>query len=301
MDRTEGEEIRRAMEDAGVERPPGELDHALALVRFLRSRDPWDARQTPRSLIPHLLEEAHEVVDAIGADDPAALEGELGDLLLNVAFQVVIGEEEGRFEPASVVRRLEEKIVRRHPHLFGLGEEPGWEEAKALEREAEDDGLLDSVARERDPLLRAHRLQVRAAEVGFDWPDFQGALAKVVEEVEEARTLLEGARDRGVPPAEGRPSPGTGGRRADPDDHASAREAHLEAVEEELGDLLFAAVNLARISGVRADAALEGANRKFVRRFGALERMARERGVDLEAASLDEMDAIWEEVKGAGK
>lgn len=297
--------VRRALQEAGVERPPGALDHALALVRFLRSADPWDARQTPDTLVPHLLEEAHEVADAIRAGRTEALEAELGDLLLNLAFQLVVAEERGRFDAASVIHRLERKIVLRHPHLFGLGPEVGWEEAKARERgkRGEGDpaegggpaesggrrngevGLLEAIEAGPDPLLAADRLQRRAAEVGFDWPDFHGALAKVLEEAEEVRTLLEG--ERNVEIGGGTAEGGRTGEGGSP----------LAAIEDELGDLLFAAVNLARLAGVRADTALVRANRKFVRRFGALERMARERGVDLEEASLEELDAIWEEVK----
>lgn len=247
---------------------PGTLDRALALVRFLRANCPWDAAQTPRSLVPHLIEEAHEVVDAIHGDDARALEGELGDLLLNLAFQVVLGEEAGTFDGDSVTRALEGKMARRHPHLYGLGEKQDWERLKARERD-DDGGVLDGLASGLDPLTRAHRIQDRVAGVGFDWDDHRGAWDKVSEELEEVREALDG----GAP----------------------------DAVEEELGDLLFAVVNLVRLAGTHPVGALDRANRKFHRRFAALEALARERGVVLGEASLSELDALWDAVKADEK
>ena len=172
----------------------GSLDRALVLVSFLRRHCPWDAAQTASSLIPHLLEESHEVVDAIRSEDAPALEGELGDLLLNLAFQIVVGEEEGRFTRESVADRLEEKMQRRHPHLFGLGEKEAWETLKVRERE-EGEGVLEGLAKGLDPLLRAHRIQDRVSGVGFDWCEPTGAWEKVSEELEEVREALE-AQDR---------------------------------------------------------------------------------------------------------
>lgn len=252
---------------------PGSLDRALQLVRFLRANCPWDARQTPRSLVPHLIEETHEVVDAVHADDPAALESELGDLLLNLAFQVVLGEESGDFDADSVTRALEAKMARRHPHLYGLGEETAWEVSKARERASTGagggGGVLDGLATGLDPLTRAHRIQERVAGVGFDWEDHRGAAAKVTEELAEVEEALDGDS--------------------------------VDAVEEELGDLLFAAVNLVRLAGAHPVTALERANRKFQRRFAALETLARERGVTLGEASLAELDELWDAVKARGQ
>lgn len=248
--------------------PPGggTLDRALDLVRFLREQCPWDAAQTARTLVPHLLEESHEVVDAIHDGDPAALEGELGDLLLNLAFQVVVGEEEGHFTAGSITRRLEDKMRRRHPHLYGLGEQEPWEVLKAREEgDGGPRGVLDGLARGLDPLTRAHRMQERVSGVGFDWADHQGAWDKVAEELEEVREALEEG-------AEG-------------------------AVEEELGDLLFAVVNLVRRAGRHPVSALDRANRKFHRRFDRLEGLARERGVDLGSAGLEALDRLWDELK----
>jgi MazG family protein len=244
----------------------GELDRALSLVQYLRLHCPWDAAQTHRSLIPYLLEESHETADAIMAEDMDGLEGELGDLLLNVAFQIVVGEEGGSLSRTSVVDRLEDKMKRRHPHLFGLGEKEDWEAIKAREKAGVDEGVLASLARGLDPLLKAHRIQEKVAGVGFDWEDSRGAWEKVAEELEEVREAMDSG------------SPG--------------------ALEEELGDLLFAVVNLTRLSSVHPAAALEAANQKFKARFEALETLARERGTDLQSASLEEMDRLWDEVKG---
>jgi MazG family protein len=214
--------------------------------------------------VPHLLEETHEVVDAIHDGDATALEAELGDLLLNLAFQVVVAEEGGRLTADSVARRLEEKMRRRHPHLYGLGEREEWEALKARERR-EDEGVLDGLARGLDPLTRAHRIQERVAGVGFDWADHQGAWDKVAEELEEVREALE----TGAP----------------------------DAVEEELGDLLFAVVNLVRLAGTHPIGALERANVKFQRRFARLEQVATARSVRLGEASLEALDELWDAVK----
>lgn len=238
------------------------LDRALALVEYLRANCPWDREQTPETLVPHLIEESHEAVDAIHAGDPGALRDELGDLLLNIAFQIVLGEEQRQFDREEVVRRLEEKMVRRHPHLFGGGETQDWESIKAQERSG---GTLDGLPSGLDPLLRAHRIQEKVAGVGFDWDEAGGALEKVHEELREVEAAL-ASGDAG-------------------------------ALGEELGDLLFSVVNLARLSGAHAVPTLLRANRKFEERFRALEQLAKERGVALPGATLDELDALWDEVK----
>lgn len=247
------------------------FDRAIDLVRFLRARCPWDAEQTPTSLLPYLLEEAHEVAEAVADGDDALLAKELGDLLLNVAFQAVLAEERAAFTAEDVVARLEDKMRRRHPHLYGLGLQQDWETLKAQERaeESADAGqgasILTGLARGLEPLSRAHRIQDRVASVGFDWANAHGAFEKVAEELEEVRQALEAE-----------PSP---------------------ALEEELGDLLFAVVNLTRLSGVHAMRALQLANQKFTRRFVALETLAQERGVVLGTATLEELDALWDTVK----
>ena len=263
-------------------RGDGALDRSLDLVRFLRARCPWDEAQTPHTLIPHLLEETHEVVDAIRDGDEKALEGELGDLLLNLAFQVVLAEETGHSDAERIYARLEEKMVRRHPHLFGEGEREGWEALKARER-TDGEGVLSGLARGLDPLTKAHRMQERVAGVGFDWEDHEGPRAKVEEELDEVMRAIEDS----APVESGAPSDGL--RRADED-----------PVVEEVGDLLFAAVNLARLAGVHPTTALARANEKFVSRFERLEALATERGVDLKTAGLEALDAIWDEVKREG-
>ena len=242
----------------------GTLDRALELVRFLRTHCPWDRGQTHETLIPHLLEEAHEVADAIRAAHDHDLEGELGDLLLNLAFQIVIGEERNRFTSASVAERLEDKMRRRHPHLFGLGDKEDWESLKAKER-GRDVSALAGLPPGLDPLHRAHRIQERASGVGFDWPDAGGAWRKVGEELAEVGEAL------------------------------SAGDA--VDLEDELGDLLFAAVNLVRLAGGHSATLLERANRKFTRRFQRVEELCVERGLLLGEASLAELDALWDDVK----
>jgi MazG family protein len=175
-----------------VPRTPGTLDRALELVRLLRVHCAWDAEQTADSLVPHLLEETHEVVDAIHARDADALEGELGDLLLNLAFQIVVAEETGALSAASVTDRLVAKMIRRHPHLFGGGERRSWEMLKAQERSEKGDesGVLSGLAKGLDPLTRAHRVQERVSSVGFDWADPSGAFAKVAEQLDEVRDAI---------------------------------------------------------------------------------------------------------------
>lgn len=247
----------------------GHMDRAVELVRFLRVECPWDRKQTSETLVPHLLEEAHEVVDAIREGHDDDLEGELGDLLLNLSFQIVLGEERKAFTAASVMERLEKKMWERHPHLFGLGEREDWEVLKARERlkksGEEDASVLAGIPTGLDPLHKAHRIQDRASGVGFDWADATGALEKVQEEIGEVREAL---THEGLP-----------------------------GLEEELGDLLFAVVNLVRRAGSHSATALESANRKFTRRFERLETMAAERDIAIPDATLEVLDAIWDEVK----
>ncbi|HEY0672683.1 MAG TPA: nucleoside triphosphate pyrophosphohydrolase [Longimicrobiales bacterium] len=244
-----------------------QLDRALALVRFLRANCPWDAAQTPQSLLPYLLEEAHEVSDAVVSGHDAELKSELGDLLLNVAFQIVLAEERGAFSAEDVVAHLEAKMRRRHPHLYGDGPPQRWEDLKAQERATADAHatLLSGLSGSLDPLSKAHRIQERVSTVGFDWADAHGAFQKVAEELEEVREEMQSG--------------------------------NTAALEEELGDLLFAVVNLTRLAGAHSLQALQRANQKFTQRFDALELLARERGVELGKASLEELDALWEDVK----
>lgn len=255
-------------EPDGIAPSEGVLDRALAIVEFLRANCPWDRAQTAESLIPYLIEESREVVDAIRSGNAGELEGELGDLLLNVAFQIVLGEEAGALDRESVVDRLETKMKRRHPHLFGEGEREDWEALKAREL-PEDESVLSGLPGGLEPLLRAHRIQEKLSGVGFDWDDAEGARLKVAEELEEIRAAL----DRGDP----------------------------REVMDEAGDLLFTAVNLARLAGVHATNALARTNRKVEARFRRVEELARDGGRRVAEMSLEELDALWDAVKAEAR
>lgn len=255
---------------------PPTFSGVLELLRALRGPDgcPWDREQTPRSLLPHLIEEAHEAAEAIEAGDPVATVDELGDLLLHLGFQVVLGEEAGEFDLSDVAGRLVAKMVRRHPHVFGDAEYAGdgheavWERLKREERSASGPAsLLDGLPEGLPALVRAYRIQQKVASVGFDWPSGEGAGGKVDEELAETRAAA-GAR-----------SP--------------------ERLEEEFGDLVFAIVNWGRHLGVHPHNALQRASRKFEARFRRLERLAADRGLDLEEQSLEALDELWEEAKRA--
>ncbi len=250
------------------------LDDTVALMRDLRKRCDWDAAQTHESLRPYLVEECHELDEAIRDANPALMREELGDVLLQVLFHSVIAEERQEFDVNDVARGLIAKMKARHPHLYGDGVKEPWEKMKSKKRESIADGLPAALP----PLHRAHRLQDRAAGVGFDWPDTGGPAEKIEEELAEVRHHL--------------------GSRAAPPPHAPPifDDVHDE-LESELGDLLFACVNLCRKAGVHAALALDKANEKFENRFRAVERIARERGIDVGAAGLDTLDSIWEEVK----
>jgi len=273
---------------------PKALGRVVELVRDLRRRCPWDAAQTPASLRPYLVEEALELDAALGHPDPSHVRDELGDVLLHLAFQIVLGEESGAFGAEDVVKAIEEKMWRRHPLLFPApaaegqkrqegqvgeegekGEKPkrvaaaarSWERLKL--RDPGRTSLLDGLPPNLPELIAAYRLQERAAGVGFDWPDAQGPLEKVREETTEiAAEMTQGA--------------------------SAAR------IEAEIGDLFFAAVNLARKLGCDPRAALDRANQRFKERFRTVERLAAERGIDMATAGLDVLDGLWNDAKRAG-
>ena len=257
------------------------LGRSLALVRFLRMGCPWDAKQTPSTLRPYLLEEAHEVAEAIRGEDDEALAAVLGDRLLNVAFQVVLAEERDAFGPEDVGAGLEKKMRDRHPQLYGEADEaPDWEELKAQLRAASatDPGRaadpFDGVPTGLEPLSRSLRLQDRAAARNFDWPDVNGALEKLHEEVGELERELSLLSAAGTADA-----------------------ALEDRLEDEIGDLLFAAVNVARLAGIHPSTALERAAGKFSDRFRSLLTLAAERGIDPDDSDLETLDLLWEEVK----
>ena len=253
------------------------LEDTLALMRDLRARCEWDAAQTHESLRPYLVEEAHELDDALRDHDDAHTREELGDVLLQVLFHSVVAEERGAYDIGDVAATLIAKMRHRHPHLYGDGLRRGWERLKAQRRRRIDDGLASGLP----SLHRAHRLQDRAAGIGFDWNDIQGPAAKVEEEMREVRAHLDAVP---ITPAE----------QSQPRHHG-----HHTALEEELGDLLFAVVNLCRKTGVHASLALDQANAKFARRFTAIETLAEARGIDVADAGLVVLDALWDEVKAA--
>jgi MazG family protein len=252
------------------------LDDTLALMRDLRKRCEWDAAQTHESLRPYLIEEAHELDDAIRLENDKLLREELGDLLLQVLFHSVLAEERGAFAFGDVTEGLITKMKGRHPHLYGDAAKEPWERMKSRHRESIADGLPAALP----ALHRAHRLQDRAAGAGFDWPDVAGPAEKVEEELKEVREELR----QSSPPKAGAPP------------LLNARHYALEA---ELGDLLFAVVNLCRKAGVHASIALDKANAKFERRFKEVERLAKERGIDVAHAGLEQLDALWDEAKAA--
>lgn len=238
----------------------------LTLVRDLRVRCDFDRALTLDTLRPYLREELAEFEEAQDEGNERKVAAELGDILLHCAFQLVLAEERGAFTLKDVSNRLVTKMKARHPHLYHGGEQQDWEKQKAEERrrEAERQGhapsLLGRLPGGLPELERAHRLQERAAAAGFDWPDLEGPLEKLEEEVREAR-------------------------------------AHPV---EEIGDVLFAAVNVARKAGVHASIALKDATAKFARRFEAMERLAQSRGLDFASLTLEEQDALWEDVKRLG-
>ena len=234
---------------------------------------PWDREQTHESLIPHVLEEAYEVADAIWSGDRKHLCEELGDLLLQAVLHAEIASESGAFDLDQMAHELTEKLIRRHPHVFGESSASTsaavleqWDQIKRAEKGHVQEGYLHGVGRGLPALMRAQKLQKKAARVGFDWSDLTGVLAKVREELAETEEAL-----------------------------AAGRQAE---VEEELGDLFFSVVNLARKAGVQAEAAMAAANEKFIRRFHAMERQLAEKGIRLEEAGLETMDQVWNAVKG---
>ena len=269
------------------------LDDALAIMRDLRARDAWDKAQTHESLRPYLNEEAHELDDALRDGDDAAMKSELGDVLLQVLFHAIIAEERGAFDIRDVAGSLVQKMTVRHPWLFGeirskneevrtagSGNQPRperepWEKMKSRSRETLAEGLPAGLP----ALHRAHRLQERAAGVGFDWPDVTGPAEKVREELAEVEEII--TEHGAVFDTHGVPS-------GDP---------RHTALEGELGDLLFAVVNLCRKAGVHPSLALDKANAKFQTRFEAIERLAAARGIDVKTAGLEALDKLWDEVK----
>jgi nucleoside triphosphate diphosphatase len=259
------------------------IDDLLEVMARLRDPErgcPWDREQDFSTIAPYTIEEAYEVADAIARGDMTALEDELGDLLLQVVYHAQMAKEAGRFDFDAVARRVADKMVRRHPHVFGDAtvadagaQTRAWEETKASERREKSGArgapasVLDDVPLALPALTRAAKLQKRAARVGFDWPETSQVLDKIEEEIAELRAELQGDSS--------------------------------ELLRDEMGDLLFAVVNLARHLDLDPEAALRQTNGKFERRFRAIERALAAEGRRPENASLDELEALWQAAKAS--
>ncbi len=258
------------------DRPQGQFPHSyeglLQLIERLRGPDgcPWDREQTRETLTRQLVEECFELVEAIEENDAGKLVEEIGDVLFHLIFQIRIGAEKGEFTNEDVMRALIEKLVRRHPHVFGDVKVKdsdevlaNWQAIKEKEKVSDEASLLDGVPKQTPSLMYAQEMHKRAARVGFDWNDFQGVLDKVAEELEE----LQNAQSE-------------------------------QEREQEFGDIMLMMVNAARWLGVDAESALRKANTKFYKRFAAMERLSRERGLSFPGLPLDEKEALWQEAKG---
>ena len=286
---------RKRLSSRGRSKKFGALFEALvALQARLRASNgcPWDRQQTHASLRTYLVEEAYEVLEALDSGDGAKLAGELGDLLLQIVFHAQLAREAGRFDVGDVIEHVHTKMVRRHPHVFGRFRAKtaaqvlkNWEQLKAEERREENGGtedkyaaasLLDGVPRTLPAVLEAYQLTRRASRIGFDWNNIEGLLEKLAEETAELRQALDGQRASSKKPA-------------DP-----ARTAHLE---EEIGDLLFVAVNVARFLGADPEIALKKANRKFSMRFREMERQAARSGRHLADVPREQLEALWDAAK----
>lgn len=272
------------MNDNNPAWPTKTTDDLLRIMVKLRDPDggcPWDVEQDFASIAPYTIEEAYEVADAIEQSDMESLKGELGDLLLQVVFHAQMASEAGHFEYADVVNAVSEKMVVRHPHVFGDvsiedadAQTKAWEDQKAAERAAKAEAsgrvasVLDDVARGLPALMRAEKLQKRAARVGFDWPTVEPVFDKVREELDEVSVEI----DRGSDPAR---------------------------LEDELGDVLFTCVNLARKLGTDPETALRRTNAKFERRFRDVETLAAKDGKPLNDLDIEALEALWERAKEA--
>lgn len=246
------------------------FDTFVDIIARLRAPDgcPWDKEQTHRSLRENLLSEAYEVLEALDEADSAKLREELGDLLLQIVLHAQIAKDDGEFEIYEVIKGISEKIVRRHPHIFGNKKVKdstevmhNWEVLKKEEREA-GKSMLDGVPRQMPALAYAYEISRRAVRVGFEWENIEGVIDKLIEEIGEIKEA-----------------------------------AGTEEKTQEFGDILFTLVNFARWQGIDAEAALREANSKFYRRFSSVEELCRQRGKELQKLTLKEWDDLWEEVK----
>lgn len=263
---------------------PDPVERLLAIMERLRDPRhgcPWDLEQTYTTIVPHTIEEAYEVAEAAESGDMAAFKEELGDLLLQVVFHAQMAREEGHFTFHDVAAAISDKLIRRHPHVFGDESVPdaeaqtrAWEEQKARERQAKAalgnvalHSALDGITATLPAMTRALKLQNRAARMGFDWPEAAQVVDKIDEELQEVR------------------------------DEFLHPDPHVGRLKSEVGDLLFTVINLARVAGIDPEAALRHTNRKFERRFRYMEQRLHEQGKSTAEASLEEMEALWCEAK----
>ena len=274
--------------DASMSKASTEFERLVEIMARLRNREngcPWDVQQTFETIAPYTIEEAYEVADAIQNGSREDIRDELGDLLLQVVFHARIAEEEGSFSVADVARGVSDKMINRHPHVFGDHENPdatpkmkkpidadgqkvNWEEIKAEERAQKGKiGVLDDIAVGLPPMLRALKLQKRAARVGYDWEHINDVFDKMAEETNELKAEL------------------------------AAEIPDADAIKDEIGDILFVAVNLARKAGVDPETALMGCNQKFERRFRYIEQQIDNNNQNINDISLDEMESYWQDAK----
>jgi tetrapyrrole methylase family protein / MazG family protein len=251
-----------------------EFEKLKEIIKKLRAPDgcPWDREQTHKSLIPFLFEETNEVTDAILRKDDNHLKEELGDLLLQVMLHAEIQAEKNNFTIDDVIKVLSEKLIRRHPHVFGDKEAKNssevltlWEDIKKLEHKQKHDSILYKVPYNFSPLLRCFKLQKEAAKVGFDWEDFRGPLKKIDEETDELKEAI--------------------------------NDNNLENIEHEIGDIFFALVNLGKFFNIRSDVAMTKANHRFCKRFNYVEQKVKESGKNFKDFTLSELDKFWDEAK----
>lgn len=267
----------------GTPEATGQIDDLLALIARLRADCPWDKKQTNRSLIPYAIEEAYELGEAVQADDDEDIKGELGDVLLQVVFHCQLYAEQGRFDMSDVITTLQEKLIRRHPHVFeaeSLKDDAAvkarWDEIKAEERRIDEARgkprrRLDAT-KAGSALMQAQSVQSQASKLGFDWDGISGAFEKLEEEVEELKTEI---RDKSK----------------------AEIKANISDIEKELGDCMFALVNVARKLSLDAEAATLTCVHKFKSRFGYIEAQLAQLGKSLEDSDIEEMDALWEAAK----
>ena len=269
-----------------------QLPRLLEIIEQLRDPEtgcPWDQKQNFESIVPHTIEETYEVSDAIFSGNMQDIKDELGDLLFQVVFYAQLGKEQGDFDFEDIAQSISDKLVRRHPHVFdvndlGEGDEKRhktqddlnnqWEQIKAQERanknQSLDTSTLANIPKGMTPLLRAQKIQKKCSRVGFDWTELPPVVDKIHEEIEEVLAEV------------------------------NVSEPDLQAVEEEIGDLLFAVVNLARHTSVNAETALIKANRKFEKRFRQVEQVIDKQGLSIESANMQQMEAAWQQIKKAG-